>query len=690
MFLAIFCRENGLKHGVFGNLSNILIVSFKRHLCTAMLGRQCTRDMLSGKRIRALDYTIFNDSNMRAVIMNSSDLETVSSQIANCKRRLPSVVISISLSCLLLLAPGLTSPAIAQSDGENGASGTAGDPGSDGQAGEAGGDSTLSTSGAGSGTRVAIARDGGAGGSGGEGIDGADVDETAAGGNGANGGDGGTALSIWNGKATDANDDSNASTRGLGGNGGNGGFYGLGTAADLNGIGGSGGAGGNGFAISSGSFTSRVEARGGQGGNGYGIGSTGGRGGSGYGEASIFKVQVAAGVETKHELTAVFSGGNGGNGFAGANGGDGASVVLGSKPDQFQIVDTRRNALRRLSLVGQGGRGGSSDFGIAGKAGHAILDMQGFTQSVSEQRFGENQFNVTLYGGEGGNGDVNFSRKSDGADGGHAVVHAADDSTFVSRGKTIWFYNLVGGQGGSAVGDGNTGNGGKGGSAVITSPITFDNRLDDDGSPAVVIASIAARLEGGQGGDAHQRTDTTDRADGVAGDGATAAFINNIKVENNLQFGINLTAIGGNGGAGNFNGNGGQGIIRLDEAAGPRDPAIITQINPLNSIRVDAIGGNAGDFDSPNSSATGGSAWASIVQTSDSNLTVDVESTGGIGNRGASGNSFARAKATTKIAPGSPNTGPITIADATASAVDLTGQTSPAGDRNQFDGRCKV
>ncbi len=324
-------------------------------------------------------------------------------------------------------------------------------------------------------------------------------------------------------------------------------------------------------------------------------------------------------------------------------------------------------------MVGSGGIGGSSDFGSAGKAGHAILEMQGFVQAIGEQRFGENQFNVTLYGGNGGTGDVSFSRKTDGADGGHAVVHAPDLPTFVTRGKSIWNYNLVGGQGGAAIGAGNTGNGGKGGSAVITSPITFDNRLDNDGSPAVVIASIAARLEGGKGGDAHKRTDTTDRADGVAGDGATAAFINNVKIENNLQFGINLTAIGGDGGAGNFNGNGGQAIIRLDEAAGPRDPSISTQINPLNSVNVAANGGNAGDFNSLNSSSTGGAAWASIVQTSDSNLTVGVESTGGIGNRGASGNSFARAKATTNVALNAPNSGPTTIADAQALAADLTG-----------------
>ncbi len=507
--------------------------------------------------------------------------------------------------CIVFVLPtGLLSSAYAIQAGANGADGVDGDPGTAGGDGEDGmdveGDPAF-------GQTFAFGNAGGNGGKGGNGVDGDDADSSAAGGKGGTGGKGGNAM---------AENSRRVFVRG--GNGGSGGLFGRGTERPLNGLGGNGGLGGDAFAYTSAPISgSRAQAVGGRGGNAYGPNAFAGNGGRAFVQAT-----TTAAPPYSNDLTAIKFGGSGGTGYITATGGMGASIDYGVD-DEFDYG----TGSGTIFLSGRAGSGGDSENGIAGTAGNSTLNMAGIKQQLWDTTNGFTLTRFELFGGYGGRGIATGTQNSSGAAGGQAALMG--ETTFDSEFWSQFTVDLRGGNGGSALGSRNSGAGGHGGVASVD-PIN----VNATESGINTSSEIRATVTGGDGGHAN--------GTGRAGNGASVDLANKFSISTGNNARMSLTANGGNGGWGKNNGHGGNAVVATEYSVTQTE-----QSNRQNVIEVQANGGNAGLGVVPQIASTGGDAFASSIEETTNWLSVNAHAVGGIGNFGKSGDSFARAQATT-------------------------------------------
>lgn len=539
-------------------------------------------------------------------------------EIRNMK--MPRRFLLICFSALICL--GLpTHKVVAFQDGANGEHGIDGDPGTDGDHGQSGAEATsIVLRDSDKQWETTLGGRGGDGGNGGNGIDGEDADWQAAGGDAGDGGSGGNATQFW------INNRETSHTYALGGDGGSGGMYGMGTTDELNGRGGNGGHGGDATAVTStdGQIPYTI-AVGGNGGNAYGLGAIGGSGGSAVTQSNI------TGDGLIQEIRAFQYGGNGGFGSAGAEGGRGASVYF----TWFEMAQD-------LFFTGYGGNGGSTENGTAGLAGSASFDLNETVNIPETQPRNFHDTSVTLFGGYGGRGMATGSQNVSGANGGTASVNVLDARPVFTKGETGWNFKLRGGNGGSALGPENSGNGGHGATASFSAPASFDNTIGSIFIPFVKppVMDFRAIVEGGDGGHAH--------GSGLAGNGADVNLVNQIFLRSNGLNMLNLTAIGGSGGWGNRNGNGGNATVESVKVIDEGEPEF-RRVFANKNVRARAIGGHAGQGRFAANHATGGDARSVVVESSFRSVLVSVYAAGGMGNLGASGDSHARAIANTVV-----------------------------------------
>lgn len=515
-------------------------------------------------------------------------------------------------------------PVYGLQQGANGTNGIDGDPGTNGGDGEDGSDVDAVQ---GLVYSVANGNAGGNGGNGGKGVD-EDGDLMAAGGNSGMGGRGGDATAHFIGP-TGGRFPGRAFA--FGGNGGSGGMFGKGTSRSLDGRGGNGGDGGNATATAHNIFRdARATAIGGNGGNAYGPNAFAGNGGFAHAQAS-----TSADTRNPYpNLLVEKRGGSGGTGFIGATGGNGASVGFGSD-SEFEIGSTEYGVFGGIFMRGTGGSGGTSENGVAGTAGDATVDLIGIRDQVWNVTPNSRTAGFALTGGYGGKGLASGNQHVSGTHGGTATL--TGQTTFESLGYGNYQFDLRGGNGGSAVGQRNLGNGGHGGSAT-TDAIQISNSFPNTFGATL---NVRATFTGGDGGHAN--------GTGRAGDGAHVDLSNKFTLTTKSEGSMFLEANGGNGGWGRFNGDGGDAVIDSNQAV----QQSAENFTGLTWISHRAFGGSAGQGVAGLNSAKGGNAWASAIEKSINRLTVNVTSIGGIGNYGKSGDAFSRALATTTGGGGS-------------------------------------
>lgn len=326
----------------------------------------------------------------------------------------------------------------------------------------------------------------------------------------------------------------------------------------------------------------------------------GGAGGNVYGTAS----------STMDSVGLFLYGGTGGKGELGANGGNGARVTLNAQEGSKVLYRGIPGAspefygpLFRMSLGG--GNGGFSDFGAPGRGGDAELDLDFVAQRslLHNDRFHFSPI-VHVTGGNGGGGLGSSSQKVSGLRGAYSLVRSREVFRMLSS-SVKFEIKAVGGDGGSALGAGNTGNGGDGGLGIL------DRIVVDGGESAAVVIALPPKFKltqtGGNGGVATA---------GTGGAGASITMDNPLLLTGNWRgpLRIDLIANGGNGGNSEFHpGRGGNAFIKGIGMAGPQ------QATQHDELRIEAVAtsGYSG-FTSP--AGNSGSAAVELVQTSNASF----------------------------------------------------------------------
>lgn len=313
----------------------------------------------------------------------------------------------------------------------------------------------------------------------------------------------------------------------------------------------------------------------GNGGNAVGGGHSAGDGGA----AQVLQAFAASSSFNEVGVVAIQTGGSGGTGFMGADGGHGASSFLNN------VAQGSSGNFLQLQQFAYAGHGGYSFGGAAGNGGHAGSSLSGGVNPAG----GESQILMTVFGGEGGGGDLN----SNGGDGGNAFASA----DLLSANDIDLRAEVYAGSGGYA--DGAFGNGGNPGAAQLG---TFSaKRTTHNG-----VVSVNARVFGGSGG----------AASGLGGgaDGASVTLIN--KVDGDAPSG-DLTLIqeanGGQGGSSSIAapGAGGNAHSRLQ---------VSKSVDMLSVVASAFAGGGGANFFSADPGQHGGNAFA---HASADNLTGD-------------------------------------------------------------------
>ncbi len=490
-----------------------------------------------------------------------------------------------------------------QLNGEDGADGLIGDPGTDGQNGTDGSDVTEDIE-----NDFGVARFGGRGGSGGNGGDGVDGDDegtSAQGGNAGHAGNGGN-VRLTRMPSVQQYD----STTAVGGNGGVGGRGGFGTSNALTGLGGNGGHGGHGSIAGDLSFWQRFSAVGGRGGNGTGNGAFGGNGGRAFLSTRL--------TNTLQSATLFVTGGIGGsgsdgfNGGIGATGGNGGAATFGFNAQNMVFSeDFDADLDRSLRINLYGGRGGDTTNGVVGRGGTARLSLESIANA------GYNNFGITssILAGSGGRGFSTGNQDTDGIGGSIAMLKTGDN-------LNLRFANIFlrGGNGGSALGRQNQGDGGNGASAIVDGPLNISDRD----------SYLRLNMAGGIGGHA--------QGSGWSGNGGSVIAPEISLSDEGFSSFMNVDLRAGDGGWGRRNGSGGDAIMRYE---GNRPEPGTDQALSIGNYRATSYGGNAGQGLNSVNAATGGDGVAEISQTRSSVLDISTIAQGGIGNQGASGDASA-------------------------------------------------
>ena len=524
---------------------------------------------------------------------------------------------ALFLSCVLIVCLLNSADLTAQLNGEHGIDG---DPATQGENGQ---DAEITFGSENSEIPpwyFAIADIGGHGGNGGNGIDGDDDDEEAMGGIGGHGGAGGYATAILSALEVQANRHAFA----RGGRGGDGGIGGR-DSSGFQQIGGNGGNGGDATVISNTAtnFT-KLLVLGGRGGNASGAGAKAGNGGL---TSAIAQIQQAAGQQSGTIGIQTF-GGHGGVGFAGADAGDGADQILNRQGLQIRYFNEDLFYSRHISIHAQGGNGGHAEFGgIAGAAGNVSVNLPEIASQIGGQVSIFFNQGLSMQGGRGGNAILHGTGFAHGRDGGNVTVegegifkHAFDGQLRVA---------LVGGQGGSAIGRMNRGDGGNGGTVDLSHV-----KIENAGTVGTT-ASFNLSLEGGQGGHA--------QGGGQAGSGGSVNSINEFSIQVPIAARGTVKGKGGDGGSGPLNGHGGNVNVVVDNAIIENGP--VNSFSRRHLLTGSAIGGNAGKGISGANTANGGNANVLIKQEADLGVTAFATSSAGIGTNGRSGDSNARSEA---------------------------------------------
>ncbi|QEG21755.1 PEP-CTERM sorting domain-containing protein [Mariniblastus fucicola] len=488
-----------------------------------------------------------------------------------------------------------------QLDGEHGEDGVSGDPGTDGEDGTDGSDIVESATDE-IGFSVFGAR-GGNGGTGGDGIDGDDEGSSAQGGNGGNAGNGGD---VHVSRSAPADPDTFFSTAVRGGHGGDGGGGGIGTGFELGGDGGSGGHGGRGIIDGEIGEYASFSARGGDGGDAIGVGAVAGDGGRSYVKSRF--------LSNFRYATINQNGGRGGAGFDGAEGGQGAGSTIGFNPDQFVFDPAGGGGGGDLNLNVNisGGRGGDSYNGTVGRGGTARLNLAPLAGGASSLGY---TVNASIVAGQGGRGISTGNQDTDGATGAIALLNTDDQQL-----RTSSFF-IRGGNGGSALGRQNQGDGGQGAAAIVNGAIRVaeSNRF----------GRLSLTMYGGTGGHA--------QGTGWSGNGGSV-IAPDMELHADGGDYLQVFLAGGDGGWGKRNGSGGDAIIQNQNA----QLELGTEVKYLGTYEATAFGGNAGQGKNAVNAATGGNAVAELSQTGYSGINASTVAQGGFGNDGASGNATAK------------------------------------------------
>ena len=489
-----------------------------------------------------------------------------------------------------------------QVDGQDGADGVAGDPGTAGEDGTAGSDVTNDIGDEFS--FFSFGTLGGNGGIGGDGLDGDDEGSAAQGGNGGNAGVGGDA------SVTRSAIDGTGfffSLGAVGGRGGDGGKGGFGTSRELDGIGGFGGNGGRAVVDVDVDNAAQLSARGGNGGIASGIGGVAGDGARPFVKARLLETFQFASISQ--------TGGDAGTGFDGANGGRGAASTIGFNPEQLVFDPPANDDRRDLNFNLAGGKGGDSVNGTVGRGGTARLNLASITDAINSST----NFNVsaTIRAGQGGRGFSTGRQDTDGVGGAIAVLKTSEDLRLTSG-----IFTLRGGNGGSALGRQNQGNGGHGASAIVDGPLRLEG-------PAGQSPFLMLDLVGGMGGHA--------QGTGFSGNGASVVAPE-IQIQSDSFISLDVSAVGGDGGWGQRNGSGGDATVEYES---DQPDSEITNSVARGIYRAEAVGGNAGQGLNPITSATGGDAVAELSQTRRSSLFLQSLASAGFGQNGSSGSATA-------------------------------------------------
>ncbi len=496
-----------------------------------------------------------------------------------------------------------------QQDGANGQNGEDGNPGGDATNGEHGSGQSVHVFGSNqTNDLIGYGFNGGNGGHGGNGI--GDAGQAVEGGDGGDGGNGGFATTSWFGRIGlrpyGFQYLEEVRTYAFGGDGGKGGTAGLGANGGKQGVGGNGGDGGFGWTHSIGGRSVLTQVRGGDGGTGFGLGNQAGHGGSAAATATL--INNNPDDTDSRRINAILYGGRGGYGNYGANGGNGGNVTFGLENSQFELPSQGN-----LSLNGTGGNGGGSTDGMAGKGGNSLLDL------ATLFRDGSDTGSSLTFGGRGGDGGNGFASRESNVSGG-AAGHAGFRNTLTEQPANITGINigLMGGDGGDATGELNTGNGADGGVAFVDKTIIRGDW--------VVPMSFATQLTGGNGGNAF--------GSGNGGNGASVNLVDRVSVDASINR-INLGAKGGNGGNGNKAGNGGDAFL-VSNRAFTNSGGLLNGIG----ITLTSIGGRSGL--GTVGQHRGGHAHAEFYQATHTGSTITGTAIGGQAFGGQSGNSTAK------------------------------------------------
>ncbi len=362
---------------------------------------------------------------------------------------------------------------------------------------------------------------------------------------------------------------------------------------------GSGGTGGNASSMAAGdnnggnSVTVVNLAVGGAGGNGRGVGEQSGDGGTG---SVVSTTGTSTGGGTV-SVTTTQTGGAGGNGASSASGGAGANSSL------INAVSGTTSGSLFLTQTTNGGKGGNSSGSTTGLAGNASSSF-----IVNSSDGGNAQGTSNANGGHGGSALV---AGSDGSDGGSAATAAE----LTDSGTVTVNTRAVGGNGGTAAGS-QAGHGG--GVALGVGATGVSGESTSNGT-----VTVAGRGDGGNGGAA------TGAAD--AGNGADVNFANKVGGTTTGNQTLNQNAYAGNSGTVQNGANG---------AAGNATSNLTNnQSAALNSLAVDAFGGNGGTRTSAaGKAADGGTGTANSNAINDAGTArVNTDGRGGVGGPGTNG-----------------------------------------------------
>ena len=412
------------------------------------------------------------------------------------------------------------------------------------------------------------------------------------------------------------------------GRGGNGGQGGLGTSVLFDGVGGNGGHGGRSHArliVDQGQFFRT-----------YTIGSSGGDGGFAYGQGAMAGDGGVASMQFQLDDGAlnVFGrlyGGRGGDGMNGATAGNGASVFYGFQPADFLLHDADASR-RSINFILGAGSGGNTVDGVAGRAGTARVSL-GHIFNQLNRHPGDSwaiQSRLRITGGSGGRASTSGIGTASGRHGAIGLVDATGTSAIQAR---DFFATIRGGQGGSALGRYNQGNGGQGATAVFQGQVDIDNRYFPDGSVRQEGTLVGIELRGGIGGHA--------QGTGWAGNGAAVSLTNPVKVQNFNYVQAEFEGYGGDGGWGRYNGKGGDVSIDINQFSDNLPNDLPESANPGNlNVILDAVGGHAGQGVAPANAADGGNAMIHFDQRTNRSISVRAESIGGSANQGRGGDAY--------------------------------------------------